>query len=228
MEKAFAEIAPRRSPVRARLAPYRKGLQMRPFLFRPRNRMSAPWSSVGQRTRFGQTGVRPESSHSGGWRSGYRTAARLLAETVPVDDVSAGVRAIVVFMAGSALILTYCASGPYRHVTELLRQKPNAWFPWGYRLAHVADPSELKGGTAVELWEIDDTRRPSRAHPVAAGRLDLVQRTSEYVALTVRCNPGKAKADEESVLRGVAEGRMVFSVLTGRPREPVPAVGRSA
>jgi hypothetical protein len=129
-------------------------------------------------------------------------------------------------MLGRTLVLAYCASGPYRHLTELVEQNQGVWFPWGYRLSRVADVSELRPGRAVELWEVDDTRAPSSARPVAVATVDFVQTSADYVAVTLRCYQGEVTADAASVLRGVAEGRMVFSVPAGVSKDARSLAGQ--
>jgi hypothetical protein len=97
-------------------------------------------------------------------------------------------------------------------VTALIQEHADAWFPWGYRASLISDSATLERGRRVELWEVDDTRAPSGATPVAVGTIDYVARTSDYVALTVQCHSDLPSAPADKVLDEVAKGQLVFSV----------------
>lgn len=123
------------------------------------------------------------------------------------------------------LIMSYCASGPYRHAADVLSRDPFAWLPWGYDKQRIADDVPLSRATDFELWEVDDIRKPHAARCVTAGTIDFVQTKGEYVALTLRCFPGSIVGSEEQILAEIAQGRLVFlssPVATGA-YEPVAA-----
>src|SRR6266542_451182 len=111
--------------------------------------------------------------------------------------------------ATGRLVLTVCGSGPYRHVLSLLEREPAPWFPWGYRSSQLSSPalSVTDRGIQAELWEIDDTRAPSKARPLAVVEIDHVLRTRDYVAMTLRGTEAKPVLPEAVVLSEARRGK---------------------
>jgi hypothetical protein len=117
-------------------------------------------------------------------------------------------------MESRGLVVAYCSSGPYKHLTQLLDGDRSAWFPWGYRSQQVSPQAatRLERGAIVEIWEVDDTRQPSSARPMAVAQLDFVLDTGNYLTMTLRCGQGEPIATEEAVLEEVDRGRLAFEV----------------
>lgn len=117
-------------------------------------------------------------------------------------------------MKSTGLVVAYCSSGPYRHLTQLLASDTRAWFPWGYRSQQVSPQAaaRLVRGAAVEIWEVDDTRQPMSARPTAMAQLNFVLDTGNYLTMTLRCGKGEPIATEEGVLEQVHRGRLAFKV----------------
>lgn len=117
------------------------------------------------------------------------------------------------------LIFTFCLSGPYRHVAELLRKDAQAWFPWGYRRRQVShDAAQLIAqGAEAELWEIDDVRTPHEATPLAVVQIDFVSKTADYLAMTLRATDREPMAPAHAILRGSEAGGLVFDTRELEP-----------
>jgi hypothetical protein len=107
-------------------------------------------------------------------------------------------------------VAVYCASGPYRHVRRLVENAQVDWFPWGYRMRR-GDRVDLRveRGNDIELWEVDDTRRPSSAMPLVVATVDFASHSDDYLAMTVRPTDAEVEADAVSVLRQAQDGRML-------------------
>src|SRR4051794_2733529 len=95
----------------------------------------------------------------------------------------------------------YCGSGPYRHTRRLLEDHRADWFPWGYKMPRqrILD-LDLQAGDEMELWEVDDSRRPSAARPAVVGVVDYVSATDGYLALTLCRIDAPFQANERVVL----------------------------
>src|SRR5665811_2130442 len=98
-------------------------------------------------------------------------------------------------------VAAFCASGPFRHVRRLVESDADAWFPWGYHARWMACKDQVVVGDIVELWEVDDTRRPSNAQCLAVAQVDHASRADGYLALTLRCDSrAKPRAQSSMVL----------------------------
>jgi len=106
--------------------------------------------------------------------------------------------------------MAYCADGPYRHLRTLLDARPHTWFPWGYTKRRIEPNVDVRRGTEVEVWEVDDTRDPRKAEPVAICDVDFISETADYLALTLRTHPGRVEANQQSVVSRVRVGLFVF------------------
>lgn len=116
----------------------------------------------------------------------------------------------------SRVVLAYCGSGPYRYLSDLLAADPKAWFPWGYRSSQVASDvrERIAPGALVEIWEIDDTRHPTVARPMAVAMLDFVLDAGTYLAMTLRAHEGDPCVSTDEVLRGAGQGHLAFGSAT--------------
>ena len=106
-------------------------------------------------------------------------------------------------------VALYCASGPYRHVRRLVEEARPDWFPWGYRSRSTASGTAPVAGDEVELWEVDDTRRPSRVEPLVVASVDYASTAGDYLAMTLRPVGVRAEADPAFVLRQATAGRLL-------------------
>jgi len=125
-------------------------------------------------------------------------------------------------MTDSRVVFGYCRSGPYRFVTQLVHSQEGAWFPWGYRLSQLTAgaKSAARSGTTVELWEVDDTRKPNRAIPVATAIIDFITVADGYMPMTLKCIAGQLfTARESDVLIEVANGNLAFECANFEDRQ---------
>jgi hypothetical protein len=113
-------------------------------------------------------------------------------------------------------VMAYCASGPYKHVASLLERNPGTWFPWGYNRRRIASDAMPTFGSEFELWEIDDIRQSRTARCMAVGSVDFVQESHDYVALTLRCAPGKPASTADEVLARADQGFLAFGDASER------------
>jgi hypothetical protein len=108
------------------------------------------------------------------------------------------------------LIATYCSQGPFRHVRTLL-ERPSSWFPWGYRSERVQQGLRVQRGQLIELWEVDDTRRPTDATPIAVAEVDYVTHAEGYLALTLHRRDGLAPRVPRSQVLECAERQLFLA-----------------
>jgi hypothetical protein len=129
----------------------------------------------------------------------------------------------------SRFVGTYCASGPYRHVRGVLAQQSHAWLPWGYRLGQdAASALRITPGDQIELWEVNDTRAPRSAVPVAVLTVDFVSVSSEYLALTLQQARSLAPlSTEQDVVTHVQSRRFIWKVESPRVNDGFTPVTRS-
>jgi hypothetical protein len=125
-------------------------------------------------------------------------------------------------MTESRVVFGYCRSGPYRFVRQLVESQDSVWFPWGYRLSQLTSgaKSAARSGTTVELWEVDDTRMPTTAIPVATATIDFVTVADGYMPMTLKSSTGLSfMARESDVLNAVANGNLAFECVPKKDRQ---------
>jgi hypothetical protein len=123
------------------------------------------------------------------------------------------------------IVLAFCSDGPYHYLRQLVAGNSHAWFPWGYQTKFV-DPALLAAlttGQSVEIWEIDDTRRPTHAEPLVAASIDHLVKTDGYLAMTLQCRQTEPGARADQVLSGVHDGKLAFFAELARQDAGVEA-----
>lgn len=123
----------------------------------------------------------------------------------------------------------YCASGPYRRVRGLVEELHAEWLPWGYRMpAQQAEELGLRAGDVMELWEIDDMRRPGSATPLTVALVDFVAVADNYLALTLLPGSWPVLSTEEMVLHQVQSRKFVVPLEFSQADEGQRRVDRAA
>jgi hypothetical protein len=88
--------------------------------------------------------------------------------------------------------------------------------------AQQAEELSLRAGDVMELWEVDDMRRPGRATPLTVASVDFVAVADNYLALTLLPGRRPVLSTEETVLLQVQSRKFVvpleFSQADGGQR----------
>jgi hypothetical protein len=123
----------------------------------------------------------------------------------------------------------YCASGPYRRVRGLVEELHAEWLPWGYRMsAQQAEELSLRAGDVIELWEVDDMRRPASATPLTVASVDYVAVADNYLALTLVPGNRPVLSTEEMVLLQVQSRKFVVPLEFSQANDGERRVERAA